>query len=179
MIARPNLPSSDRIRLRPLSSADLRAQVHGQDSEIVRWLSGKVNTEEEHRRALEQAEHEWTRGAHKFDLGIEIIETVELAGMVGPQSQMSYLQPGQVNVTYALYAAYRGQGLASEAVRLAMCLGGDVFAATEFVIRTHPENEHSAAVAHRLGYRLSYRTDDSEGVLDWYVTPCCRPVSDI
>ena len=92
--------------------------------------------------------------------------------MVGLQSQVPYLKPGQVNVTYALYAAYRGQGLASEAVRLAMGLGGEVFAAaTQFVVRTHPGNEHSAAVARRLGYRLSHRTDDSEEVLDWYVTP--------
>jgi RimJ/RimL family protein N-acetyltransferase len=169
MIARPNLPTSDRIRLRPLSPADLQAQIHGQDSDIVRWLSGKVNTEEEHREALEQAEHEWTRGAHKFDLGIELIQTGELAGMVGLQSRMPYLEPGQVNVTYALYAPYRGQGLASDAVRLAMGLGSGLFAVTEFVIRTHPENKHSAAVAHRLGYQLSKRTDDSDGVLDWYV----------
>lgn len=52
MIARPSLPCSDRIRLRPLSPADLQAQVHGQDSEIIRWLSGKANTEEEHRKAV-------------------------------------------------------------------------------------------------------------------------------
>ena len=66
--------------------------------------------------------------------------------MAGLHSRMPYLQPGQVNVTYALYAPYRGQGLASDAVRLAMGLGSGLFTATVFVIRTHPENKHSAAV---------------------------------
>jgi RimJ/RimL family protein N-acetyltransferase len=172
MFERSNLPSTDRIRLRPLSPADTPAQVRGEDSEIVRWLSGRVNTEEGHRTWLDQAEREWINGSQKFDLGIEIVQTGELAGMVGLQSQMPYLMPGQVNVTYALYPAYRRQGIATAAVRLAMGLAVDLFAAAELVIRTDPENASSAAVAHRLGYRLSRRTADSEGVLDWYVWGC-------
>jgi RimJ/RimL family protein N-acetyltransferase len=63
-----------------------------------------------------------------------------------------WLQPGEVNVGYYLFATARGKGYASRAVELLLeHLRRD----TEHTVATlliHPENERSLAVAGRLGF---------------------------
>jgi RimJ/RimL family protein N-acetyltransferase len=67
-----------------------------------------------------------------------------------------------------LYASFRGQGIASEAVRLAEQLAARIFDARELVIRTNPTTRIPPALALRLAYQHARQTDDDEGVLDWY-----------
>jgi RimJ/RimL family protein N-acetyltransferase len=63
-----------------------------------------------------------------------------------------WLQPGEVNVGYYLFATARGKGYASRAVELLLeHLRRD----TEYTVATlliHPENERSLALARRLGF---------------------------
>jgi len=63
-----------------------------------------------------------------------------------------WLQPGEVNVGYYLFATARGKGHASRAVELLLeHLRRD----TEHTVATlliHPQNERSLAVAGRLGF---------------------------
>jgi RimJ/RimL family protein N-acetyltransferase len=166
---RPELPRTTRLRLRPLSVADVEAQLAGQDADIIRWVSGRRNARDEHLAHLADAHAAWHDGAPMFDLGIELPVDETLVGLVGLQTGMSYLSPGQVNVTYALYPQWRGRGLASEAVEAAGLLAAQIFDVGALVIRTDPENFRSAALAVRLGYCFDHQTDDDEGLLDWYV----------
>jgi RimJ/RimL family protein N-acetyltransferase len=63
-----------------------------------------------------------------------------------------WLEPGEVNVGYFLFAEARGKGYASRAVELLLeHLRRD----TEHTVATlliHPENSRSLALAHRLGF---------------------------
>lgn len=76
----------------------------------------------------------------------------ELIGWVDYDVERDWLDPGQVNVGYYLFAAARGKGFASRAVELLLLhLRRD----TEHVAATlaiHPENARSPALARRLGF---------------------------
>lgn len=160
------------VRLRPLDVADAEAQVAGEDDAMVRWLSGGRSTVEHQRVYLASAARAWADRHDVFDLGIALVDDDTLVGMVGIQSGMAYLAVGQVNITYGLYPPWRGRGLATRAVRLAIDLALELFRPTELVIRVDRANTASAAVPDRLGFTFSHHTtaeDDGEGELDWYV----------
>lgn len=165
------LVSDDVIGLRPLGAQDTAAQMTGEDGELVRWLSGGWATEQRQREFLLGADRAWRGGAPVVDVGIEDLVSRELIGIVGIQSGMHYLEEGQTNLTYGLYPQARGRGVASRAVLLAMTLARQRASVRQFVIRVHPENLASAAVARRTGFVWTRHTDDAEGSLDWYVRP--------
>ncbi len=178
--AATHLPSTGRLRLRVLTSDDTAAQVAGEDDEIVRRLSGRRNTEAGHRNWLIEAQERWESGNDLLDLGIEVVpgaagfssrEFGVLTGLVGLQWGMDYLGPGQVNLTYAVYAPFRGRGVASEAVTMAVDLAPRLWPVREFVIRADPDNAASVGVARRAGFVRSHSTDDQHGALEWYTRP--------
>ena len=106
-----------------------------------------------------------------MDLGLVELATGALVGLVGIQRGLDYLAPGQVNLTYTLYAAARGRGLATRGVGLAMSLATAQEPVGEFVIRVAPWNDASVAVARRLGFEHSHVSDDVHGRLEWLVRP--------
>jgi len=168
----PRLPSDGVLRLRPLMPDDAAAQVDGEDDHMVRWLSGGRSTREQQRAYLASAARAWSQRQRAFDLGIARVDGGTLIGVVGIQSDKSYLEPGDVNLTYGLYAPWRGQGLATRAVALAIDVAIKRFDPERLVIRVDPANEPSAAVAQRLGFCYWCNTtdeDDGEGEIDWYV----------
>jgi ADP-ribose pyrophosphatase YjhB (NUDIX family) len=80
-----------------------------------------------------------------------------------------YLSPGQANISYAVFPAWRGRGLATRAVRLLvewLRERGDV---REAVIRADPGNPASSAVARAAGFTYRGHTADEHGDLDWFV----------
>lgn len=85
----------------------------------------------------------------------------------GIQRGLEYLSSGQVNLTYALYPQWRGNGYATRAVRLAMQIASALRPAAQFVIRVAPDNPESIAVAERAGFRSSGPTHDANGDLIW------------
>ena len=174
------LPATARLRLRPLGPDDTAAQVAGEDDEIVRRLSGQRNTEAGHRDWLVGARQRWESGTDVFDLGIEVVDGAPgfapaefgvLTGMVGLQWGMDYLEPGQLNLTYAVYAPFRGRGVATGGVSMAMEMAPSLWPVREFVIRADPDNAASTAVARRSGFALSHTTQDEHGHLQWFTRP--------
>lgn len=154
------LPS---VRLRPLAEADLRAHADGCDDLVVRWNGGRASSDDEHRSWLRRNERAWQEGAPVVDLAIEDERTGEHVGVVGVQRGLSYLEPGEVNLTYTLYAGHRGRGYATAAVVEAMHLaltGGSV---SRFLIRCDPANERSGAVARRLGFTAHGSVTEPDG----------------
>lgn len=170
------------IRLRALCSGDAGAHLAGCDQVIIDRLGGGTqSTRDEVRRWLRQNAQAWVNGGDVFDLGIEDRQSGLLAGCVGVQRGLDYLSAGQVNLTYALYPQWRGRGLATRAVRLAMEIGRRRGPVSEFVIRVATDNPESSRVATRAGFRVARTTDDDHGHLLWHVMPASTentPVDD-
>jgi RimJ/RimL family protein N-acetyltransferase len=113
--------SNEVIRLRPLSPHDAEAHQAGCDRAIVDSLGGgQPPNAAQVRHWLAEAEAAWATGGPVVDLGVEDCATGTLCGTVGIQRGLGYLEPGQVNITYSLYPAWRRRGYTTRAVRLAM-----------------------------------------------------------
>jgi RimJ/RimL family protein N-acetyltransferase len=149
--------------------SDAAAHLAGCDRAIVDRLGGGVPPSlEEVEGWLQSNATAWTHAGLVVDLGIEEVATGTLAGCVGVQRGLAYLKAGQVNLSYALYPAFRGRGLATRSVGLAMEVAMSRGSVSEFVIQVAPENVESVRVAQRLGFQLDRtETMGSERVC-WY-----------
>lgn len=165
----PPLQSDGRICLRPLSLTDADAHLLGCDEEIIeRLCGGQRPSPAQVAQWLEINAVAWTQRGPVVDVGIIDVASGVLCGCVGIQRGLDYLAPGKVNVTYALYPAWRGRGYASRAVKLALNTALEQGPVREFVIRVAPENAQSSAVAERSGFTYSRTTDDRHGRLNWW-----------
>jgi RimJ/RimL family protein N-acetyltransferase len=82
-----------------------------------------------------------------------------VVGWVDFDTDRAWLEPGEVNLGYNVFAPHRGNGYASRAVRLLvahLAERGEHHTATLLI---HPDNERSLALADRLEF-------DSAGDLD-------------
>lgn len=73
-----------------------------------------------------------------------------------------------VNLAYAVYSPFRGRGVASEAVTMAVELAPRLCPVREFVIGADPANAASVGVARRAGFVRSHSRDDEHGALEWF-----------
>ncbi|MBA3488084.1 MAG: GNAT family N-acetyltransferase [Longispora sp.] len=92
-----------------------------------------------------------------------------LVGTIDVQLRQPYLGERQANVAYGLYPAWRGRGLATRAVLLAVEFARQRIDVDEVVIRAESQNPSSIAVAQRAGFQFSHISDDDQGRFDWYV----------
>ncbi|MGW2334450.1 GNAT family N-acetyltransferase [Streptomyces sp. NPDC001685] len=92
-----------------------------------------------------------------------------LAGTIDLRFAAEGLTPGQVNVAYGLYPAWRGRGLATRAVLL-VCGYAAAAGARAAVIQVEPGNAASVAVARRAGFAPGGQRFADDGTLfDRYV----------
>jgi RimJ/RimL family protein N-acetyltransferase len=85
----------------------------------------------------------------------------ELVGWVDYDLDHDWLEPGQVNVGYYLFAGARGKGYATRAVELLL---RHLRSATEYTVATlliHPENARSRALADRMEFVEAGEVDGS------------------
>lgn len=159
-------PTDGAITLRPLTHDDAGAQLEGEDDELVRWLNdGPSNPATVHShisRGIEQ----WAAGGPTFSFGIRTVADDALVGTIDVQLDQSFLAAGQANLAYGLYPLWRGHGLATRAVLLAVDFLRVHTDVREAVILTAPRNPASAAVAHRAGFQPAGQTEDGQSVLD-------------
>ncbi|RSS50595.1 GNAT family N-acetyltransferase [Streptomyces sp. WAC01280] len=157
------------VTLSPPRLDDVDEHLAGEDEQLVRWLGGEPGTREGtevyFRRCIEQ----WaTRGPLRA-FGIRVTAGSTLAGYIDLRFDVAGLAPGQANISYGLYPAWRGQGLVTRAVRL-ICQYAAAEGVTQGVIRVDPENSRSAAVARRSGFTYDKRVPEADGnPCDWYV----------
>lgn len=156
------------VSLAPLGTDDLEAHLAGEDEELVRWLFGVPSGRERLFEYLHGCERAWTEGGPMRNFGIRCGAEATLAGTVEVQFDQPYLPPGQVNLAYGLYPAWRGRGIATRAVVLA-CEYAAALGAGAAVIRCEAANRRSSAVAERAGFEpLGRRISEGGGRHDWY-----------
>ncbi len=151
----PVVLSDDAILLRPLEPGDAAPHVAGEDEASRRWLNeGHASTLEGTLHWIEENTQMWRDGGPRLAFGIRDAQTEELVGMVeaNTDSLTLGLLPGEVNISYQVYAPYRGRGMATRAVRLLLEHLKSIPAAHTAAIQTEPGNPSSAHVAVRAGF---------------------------
>ncbi len=160
------------ITLRPFRLDDAEAHLAGEDDEQVKWLSGGKGTLEGAKAWIEKNQRYWENGGPVFNLAVWDKNSNKLVGMVESntnQESIEGIQEGDANISYGLYPEARGKGYALKAVRLMEDFLKNK-GLKRVVIRVNPENEASAKVPQRLGYREAGQiTTKSDEILDVYV----------
>lgn len=158
------------VTLRPLRQADAAEHLAGEDTEIVRWLSGGPSTLETVRGYIQRSEAMWSAGGPIFTFGIRTTNQDVLVGTIDVQLHRPYAAPGQTNLAFGLYPAWRGQGLATRAVLLAVRFLREHTEAEQALIRTDPVNTSSCAVARRAGFHaVGKAPTDAQEELEWFL----------
>ncbi|MDQ3765718.1 MAG: GNAT family N-acetyltransferase [Actinomycetota bacterium] len=133
----------------------------------VKWLNGGRGSAETVRA---HAEAMWAADGPIFTFGIHPASRDTLAGTIDVQLHHPYATPEQANLAFGLYPAWRGRGLATRAVLLAVRSLHERTNIKQALIRVDPANTASSAVARRAGFRLAETTFQAErGELDWFI----------
>lgn len=153
------------IRLRCLTLADAAGQVAGEDADWIRWFSGGPGSIEGVSRWIQKNRDEWINGGSRLNWAVLKVSSGELVGNVEANLAQEWLEAGEVNISYGVFARHRGQGIALRAVDL-VCqwLARDRADALVAVIQVEPENVHSMQIPRTSNFVESGRSRDEHGV---------------
>jgi RimJ/RimL family protein N-acetyltransferase len=90
-----------------------------------------------------------------------VVVAGETVGWVDHDAERAWLEPGQVNLGYCLFAAHRGRGYASRAVQLLVHHLAVDTAVRNATLLIHPDNAPSLELAGRLGFDPAGTVDGS------------------
>jgi RimJ/RimL family protein N-acetyltransferase len=144
----PTLRDGDLV-LRPWTLDDSEATRLLHDEEIARWFGFPVviPPEQEHRAWIEETGREWADGRSKATFLLEW--RGEPAGSVDVRRR----EAGVGVLSWAVYAPYRGRGLAARAVRLLIDWAFDELGLERVEAHVNPHNRASIRTALRAGLR--------------------------
>ena len=141
------------VVLHCLRLQDAEAHLAGEDDDQVRWLNeGHRSTPDRVSAWIGENHDEWIGNGPRRHFGIFDGATKALAG--GVEANLGLLDgaPEQVNLSYAVFPAWRGRGLAARAVLLVCDWLAASTSARTAVIRIEPGNDHSHGVAVACGF---------------------------
>ncbi len=142
------------IELRRLTADDVEAHNAGEDAETIRWLVGRPSTDESTASHIAVLADNLERGEGKIGYGVWV--DGRLGGYVDYDPGVGDgLEPGQVNITYAVHPWARRRGVASAAVGLLLEEMAERGVGTHAAIRVDPQNTASRGVAERSGFALA------------------------
>jgi RimJ/RimL family protein N-acetyltransferase len=127
------------VILKRRTVADVEAQLVGQDSEIVKWMDWDEPTLENVTEMIAASAHSWNANDGRCDFGI--------ANFADP-----LLEKHQVNVGYAVFASWRGAGVATRTVKLLSDWIEHSETIRQPVLKIDTENVASIRVAQRCGF---------------------------
>ena len=167
---RPHIPSlSDGvIQLRPLTQSDAAAHLAGEDEEMAKWLSGGRSTPATVKAAIDKFAEQWRTGGPCRAFGVFDCSNDQLIGFV--EANLELLgSPAEVNVSYGIFSASRGRGLAGRAIDLVAEYLRSATGARWIVLRIAPENGRSIRVAEKAGFARIGVQEIAEGQRVRYV----------
>ncbi|MBB4753939.1 GNAT family N-acetyltransferase [Actinoplanes lobatus] len=140
-----------RITLRALTDEDIEAHNAGEDEHTVRWLNGAPGTAETTAAHFDSLADNARAERGKRGFGVCLDD--RLAGYVDCDPDVTDgLEPGDVNISYAVHPWARGHGVAGEAVRLILEYMRDNRIGIRAVVRVDPDNVASVRVAEKSGF---------------------------
>jgi RimJ/RimL family protein N-acetyltransferase len=140
-----------RITLRALTLQEVEAHNAGEDELTVRWLTGGFGTVESTTVHFDRLADNARAGCGKRGFGVCL--DGRLAGYVDCDPDLGDgLEPGYVNISYAVHPWARGRGVAAEAVRLICEYVHEHRIGTRAAIRVDPDNHASVRVAEKSGF---------------------------
>jgi RimJ/RimL family protein N-acetyltransferase len=151
------------VALRPRRLDDVAAQIAGQDDEITRWLDWPEPTEDGVRAMVEASMRAWDAGGPRFDFSITDAVTGEVAGVASLNLADPVLDPGEVNLAYAVYPRWRGRGWAGRTVELLCRWARENTGAATVILKIDEGNPASARVAVKAGFVHDGFIDASDG----------------
>lgn len=159
------------IVIQPLRPADAVDHLDGEDPELVRWLNGGPGTLDTVTSYLAAVERRWAAGGPTLSFAIRSATNHTLGGTLDIHFGQEFVPDTHANLAYGLYPTYRGRGLATRSVLLALTFLRNHTALTDALIRTDLDNVRSAAVALRAGFALTQPARDTPDGHDWYERP--------
>lgn len=157
------------IVLRPLIPQDAAEHLAGEDDEIATWLSGGRSTAITVQRYIAGSLEDWQKNGPRRAFGVFDCATGSLVGSVEANLSLPYLDSGQVNVSYGVFAAWRGKGIALRALRLVCEYLRTSTDACQVVLSAAPANQASIRVAEKAGFKFIGVNKESDGSMSRYV----------
>lgn len=145
------------LRIRPWQrddAAGFRAAVDETLPDLKRWM----NWAQDEPGTLAETEARLDEAARDFSAGVRwryAVTDAETGAIVGGVSLHPRIGPGGREIGFWVRASERGNGVASAAVVAAMRVAFEDHLADRVEIHCDSQNERSAAVALRLGFRLA------------------------
>ena len=157
-----------RLRLRPVTLGDMAIfEAFYGDPEVMAIRKYGVLDAQAAREQVEGMVEHWR--AHAF--GMWAVEELRSGAFTG-ECGLRWREDGaDVELSYGLYAKYRGRGLATEAANAALDFGVGVLGLARIVALSRGDNHVSHRVLEKLGMTLESRTDDGEFGLVRYRYP--------
>lgn len=150
------------IRLHPLTQVDAQAHLAGEDEDMAKWLNGGRSTAATVQAAFANFEEQWRTGGSRRAFGVFDYRSQQLIGFV--EANLALLAtPEQVNVSYGIFAPWRGSGLAGRAINLIAEYLRSTTKARKIVLQIAVENRRSIRVAEKAGFARVGVYDSAEG----------------
>lgn len=163
---RPPVPAPDPvlddgvIRLRPRTALDVDAQHIGEDDEIIRWLTGGVATRERIEQHVGHLARQWNVSGTRRNFGIYLAEAPDtLIGNLDINLADLDLALDEANLSYAVFAPWRGNGFAARAVELGILYLAKTEQDIHPALKIEPTNVASVRVAVKTGFAPSRTID--------------------
>ncbi|GAB3070176.1 hypothetical protein GCM10027053_38310 [Intrasporangium mesophilum] len=147
MTDQPTLRDGELV-LRPWTGDDSEPTRLLHDEEIARWFDfpAVVPSADQHRAWIDQTHAEWAAGSKATFL-------VQWRGMPAGSVDVRRADAGVGVLSWAVYAPFRGQGLAWRAVRLLVEWAFEALSIERVEAHVNPENRASVRTALRAGLR--------------------------
>lgn len=112
---------------------------------------------------IRSCEENWRGEGPRRAFGIFDCASNRLIGSIEANLAFPLLEPGQANVSYGVFPAWRGTGIALRALRLMGAYLKSVAGLRQMVLRISSENAASLRVAEKSGFQLLGSFEEPEG----------------
>ncbi|MFZ4585251.1 MAG: GNAT family N-acetyltransferase [Acidimicrobiia bacterium] len=151
------------ITLSQLLPHEIEEHNAGEDDELVRWLSELPSTAESTTAWVERNIEHWRTSGPVRSFEVRDTTTGALAGNVEANWSLDWLQPGESNISWGIFPAFRGRRYARRAITLVLRYLHELDGMHTAIAAVHPDNVASLAVAQSLGFSPFFEGENEGG----------------